>query len=72
MSEVDKRRTRILKVVEGWDFRGNQPIAQVRLQGKWLEKAGLIRGKHVKISNPKPGVLILRMQYPQETMEEQS
>ena len=70
MKELNRKR--ILKVVEGWDYARDQVIPQVRLQGKWLQTAGLIPGKHVEVSNPIPGILILRMQVPQELIEGQS
>lgn len=53
---------RILKVISVGENRKQLTKAQIRLEGKWLVTAGLIPEKHVLITNPKPGVLVLQMQ----------
>ena len=55
-------KPRILKVISVGENRKALTKAQIKLEGKWLVTAGLIPDKHVLITNPKPGVLILRMQ----------
>ena len=52
-------KTRILKVAEVGDFWKKQTRAQIRLEGKWLAKAGILPNSHVRVENPQPGVLIL-------------
>lgn len=53
---------RILKIASIGEHRKLNQKAQVRLEGKWLVRAGLIPEKFVEITNPKPGILILRVQ----------
>ena len=55
-------KPRILKVIPVGENRKQLTKAQIRLEGKWLVTAGLIPDKHVVITNPQPGVLILQMQ----------
>ena len=56
------QKPRILKVISIGENRKSLTKAQIRLEGKWLVTAGLIPDKHVVITNPRPGVLVLRMQ----------
>lgn len=53
---------RILKVASVGEHRKLKQKGQIRLEGMWLVKAGLTPEKHVEVTNPKPGVLILRLQ----------
>ena len=52
---------RILKVCETGDFWAKKTKPQIRLVGKWLEKAGIPANHHVQVENPKSGVLSLRI-----------
>lgn len=51
---------RRLKVVLTGDFWRDKAVPQIRLQGKWLEKAGIVAEAHVEVENPESGVLIIR------------
>jgi hypothetical protein len=51
---------RKLKVVPTGDFWRGKVVPQIRLQGKWLEKAGIAPETHVEVENPEAGVLIIR------------
>ena len=51
---------RKLKVVPTGDFWKGKAVPQIRLQGKWLEKAGIEPEAHVEVENPEAGVLIIR------------
>ncbi len=53
---------RILKVASVGEHRRLNQKAQVRLEGKWLVKAGITPEKFVEVTNPRPGILILRVQ----------
>jgi hypothetical protein len=52
--------TRKLKVAPTGDFWRGKAVPQLRLQGKWLEKAGITPETHVEVENPAPGVLVIR------------
>lgn len=52
---------RILKVVEIGDFWAKRTMPSIRLQGKWMLKAGVLPNHHVQIINPSPGVLLIRL-----------
>jgi len=54
------KKPRMLKVQDTGDFYKKEVRPAIRLQGKWLLAAGLQPGKQVQISNPKPGVLIIK------------
>lgn len=56
------QKPRILKISSIGEHRKTHTKAQIRLEGKWLVTAGLIPEKHVLITNPRPGVLVLHMQ----------
>ena len=52
---------RILKVSEVGDFYRKKTVPRIRLEGKWLARAGIPPGCRVKVHNPAPGVLILHL-----------
>lgn len=53
---------RLLKVVEIGDFWAKKTIPSIRLQGKWIQRAGILPNHHVCITNPEPGILMIRLQ----------
>lgn len=53
---------RILKIASVGEHRKLNKKGQIRLEGRWLVSAGLTPEKYVVVTNPKPGILILRMQ----------
>ena len=53
--------SRKLKVLSAGDFWKGKVVPQLRLQGKWLEKAGIEPEAHVEVENPQSGVLIIRL-----------
>lgn len=59
MTEIEKER--ILKVQDMGDHYLKKVIPQIRLQGKWLLKAGIFPENRVEITNPRSGILILRV-----------
>ena len=61
MSEHSNPKPRILKVVEVGDFWKKQTKPQIRLEGKWLAKAGILPNRHVRVENPQPGVLVIHL-----------
>jgi hypothetical protein len=54
-------QTRILKVVEIGDFWAKRTMPSIRLQGKWMLRAGVLPNRHVQITNPSPGVLLIQL-----------
>jgi len=52
---------RVLKVVEIGDFWAKRTMPSIRLQGKWMLRAGLLPNRHVQITNPSPGVLQIQL-----------
>ena len=54
-----RNKTRILKVLEVGDFWRDQTRPQIRLEGKWLVKAGILPNSYVRVENPQSGVLIV-------------
>jgi hypothetical protein len=54
--------TRILKVSEAGDFYRKRTWPYLRLMGLWLLRAGIQPNSHVRIENPQPGVLVIRIQ----------
>jgi hypothetical protein len=54
------KQSRVLKVQDTGDFYKKEVRPAIRLQGKWLLAAGLQPGKQVQVTNPQPGVLILK------------
>ena len=60
MSEQSLQKPRTLKVQDVGDYFRKEVTPQIRLQGKWLLAAGLKPETHVRITNPQPGVLIIK------------
>ena len=52
---------RVLKVVEIGDFWAKRTMPSIRLQGKWMLRAGVLPNRHVQITNPSPGVLLIQV-----------
>lgn len=52
---------RVLKVVEIGDFWAKRTMPSIRLQGKWMLRAGVLPNRHVQITNPRPGVLLIQL-----------
>ncbi|MGB8215500.1 MAG: SymE family type I addiction module toxin [Anaerolineales bacterium] len=52
---------RNLKVSAMGDFWLGKVVPQIRLQGKWLEKAGIAPESRVEVENPSPGVLVIHL-----------
>jgi len=52
---------RVLKVVEIGDFWAKRTMPSIRLQGKWMLRAGVLPNHHVQITNPSPGVLLIQV-----------
>ena len=57
---------RVLKVLDSGDHYRKEVKPQIRLEGKWLLKAGLVPEDKVEVSNPHPGTLVLRIVRTQE------
>jgi hypothetical protein len=52
---------RVLKVVEIGDFWAKRTMPSIRLQGKWMLRAGVLPNHYVQITNPSPGVLLIQI-----------
>ena len=52
---------RVLKVVEIGDFWAKRTMPSIRLQGKWMFRAGVLPNRHVQITNPSPGTLVIHL-----------
>ncbi len=52
---------RVLKVIEIGDFWAKRTMPSIRLQGKWMLRAGVLPNHHVQITNPSPGILLIRL-----------
>jgi hypothetical protein len=52
---------RILKVVEIGDFWAKRTMPSIRLQGKWMLRAGVLPNRHVQVTNPSPGILMIQL-----------
>lgn len=50
----------VLKVHDSGDYYRKEVKPQIRLEGKWLLKAGLVPEDKVEVTNPRPGILVLR------------
>ena len=61
MRHQSNPKTRILKVVETGDFWRKRTSPQIRLQGQWMLKAGILPNSYVEVTNPRPGVLVLHV-----------
>ena len=57
---------RVLKVQDKGDHYRKEVKPQIRLEGKWLLKAGIVPEDRVEVLNPYPGLLILRIMKAQE------
>lgn len=57
---------RVLKVQDTGDHYRKEVKPQIRLEGKWLLKAGLVPEDRVEVLNPQPGTLVLRIVRTQE------
>ena len=51
----------VLKVHDSGDHYRKEVKPQIRLEGKWLLKAGLVPEGRVEVLNPHPGILVLRI-----------
>ena len=56
----------VLKVLDSGDHYRKEVKPQIRLEGKWLLKAGLVPEDRVEVLNPRPGMLVLRTMNTQE------
>lgn len=52
---------RVLKVVEIGDFWAKRTIPSIRLQGKWMLRAGVLPNRYVQITNPSTGTLVIHL-----------
>lgn len=55
-----KTTNRSLKVLDCGDPYLKDVKPQIRLEGKWLLKAGVVPEDRVEVLNPRPGILVLR------------
>ncbi len=55
-----KTTNRSLKVLDCGDSYRKDIKPQIRLEGKWLLKAGVAPEDRVEVLNPYPGILVLR------------
>ena len=53
-------KPRVLKVLDSGDHYRKDVKPQIRLEGKWLLLAGLLPEDRIEVSNPQPGILVLR------------
>ena len=60
MKKTSSQFPRKLTVQDTGDYFRKEVKPQVKLQGKWLLNAGLKPGHQVHITNPQPGVLIVK------------
>ena len=60
MSEYSLHKPRMLKVQDVGDYFRKEVKPQIRLQGKWLLAAGMKPETHVSITNPQPGVIVVK------------
>ncbi len=58
--EVVTSISRTLKVHDSGDPYRKDVKPQIRLEGKWLIKAGVVPEDRVEVLNPRPGILVLR------------
>ena len=56
----------VLKVQDSGDHYRKQVKPQIRLEGQWLLKAGIAPEDKVEVTNPHPGMLVLRTMNVQE------
>jgi len=55
-------KERILKVQEVGDFYAKKTKPSLLLSGKWMIEAGINPNRKVIVTNPEPGVLIIKEQ----------
>jgi hypothetical protein len=55
------KKMRVLKVEEIGDFWAKRTIPSIRLQGKWMLRAGVLPNHYVLIANPSPGTLLIQL-----------
>jgi hypothetical protein len=60
MSNSTLSKPRTLKVHDAGDYFRKEVVPQVNLKGKWLLGAGIQPDTKVQVTNPQPGVLILK------------
>lgn len=53
-------KPRVLKVQDIGDRYYKKVKLQIRLAGKWLADAGMRPQTYVSVSNPQPGILVIR------------
>ncbi len=58
MNQIESKNTRSLKIERTGDFWKITP--RIRLNGKWLERAGFKPGHRVDVILDQPGVMTLR------------
>jgi hypothetical protein len=62
LQPIDARISpRFLKVAEIGDFWAKRTMPSIRLQGKWMLRAGVLPNHHVQITNPYPGILVIEL-----------
>ena len=61
MKDKSGTEERILKVEEVGDHYRGWVVPRIRLKGKWLSRAGILPNRHVRVSNPQPGVLVVHV-----------
>ena len=59
-------KPRVLKVLDSGDHYRKDVKPQIRLEGKWLLMAGLLPEDRIEVTNPQPGILVLRTLKAQE------
>ena len=52
---------RTIKIEEIGDYDKGKTYNRIRLKGKWLYEAGFEPGEYVSVTNPKKGVLIIKL-----------
>jgi len=60
MSNSKLSKPRTLKVHDIGDYYKKEVIPQIRLQGRWLLGVGLQPDTKVQVTNPKPGILVVK------------
>ena len=53
-------KSRKIKVCNIGDYYRKEVVLQIRLQGKWLLEAGYQPDTRVEITNPHPGILVVK------------
>jgi len=53
-------KPRVLKVQDSGDPYRKEVKPNIRLEGKWLLKAGVAPEDRIEVLNPQPGMLVLR------------